>query len=220
MRTDNSDAQGDVAMDRRVLLTTGLAAGLAGVAVKSAGAAVRRGDRFTSLFDGSSLKNWRPIGDANWALADGEVTASRGKGFLVSTESFADFEVEAEFWIDPVGNSGIFLRCSDPLSVSAENAYEVNIADMRADPTFGTGAIVGYAPVTPHAYSAGGRWNTYRITARGEALTAVLNGVTTARVKTGKYRRGPLALQYAGGLVKFRNVRIRTFPESQTQRGD
>ena len=41
---------------------------------------------WVTIFDGKSLDNWTPIGDANWKLADGVVTADKGNGFLVSEE--------------------------------------------------------------------------------------------------------------------------------------
>jgi hypothetical protein len=37
-----------------------------------------------------------------------------------------------------------------------------------------------------------------------------LNGVTTVRdAEDAKFARGPVALQYGAGVVKFRNVKIR-----------
>src|SRR5258706_12691268 len=33
---------------------------------------------WVTLFDGSSLDNWSPIGDANWKLADGVAVADKG----------------------------------------------------------------------------------------------------------------------------------------------
>jgi hypothetical protein len=51
----------------------------------------------------------------------------------------------------------------------------VNIFDKRPDPTYGTGAIVDVAKVDPMP-KAGGKWNTYEITAKGSQLTVVLNG--------------------------------------------
>jgi hypothetical protein len=41
-------------------------------------------------------------------------------------------------------------------------------------------------------------------------MTVVLNGVTTVRdAEDAKFARGPIALQYGAGVVRFRNVRIR-----------
>jgi len=90
---------------------------------------------WTTLFDGSSLDHWNQIGDANWTLAAGIVQADKGNGFLVSKDSYSDFEVRAEFWVDADANSGVFLRCSDPQKVTADNAYEVNVFDKRPDPS-------------------------------------------------------------------------------------
>ena len=54
-------------------------------------------DGWTTLFDGSSLDGWNVLGDANWALEDGAVSADSGSGFLVTEESYGDFELTLEF---------------------------------------------------------------------------------------------------------------------------
>jgi hypothetical protein len=51
--------------------------------------------------------------------------------------------------------------------------------------------------------------NTYDITARGPRITVSLNGVAMVDVQNSELTRGPIALQYAAGTVKFRSVRIR-----------
>ena len=57
---------------------------------------------------------------------------------------------------------------------------------------------------------AGGQWNTYDITAKGPQFTVVLNGVKTVDGATdAKNPSGRIALQYGGGVVKFRKVEIR-----------
>jgi 3-keto-disaccharide hydrolase len=163
---------------------------------------------WVTLFDGSNLDNWNKIGDANWRIADGVVEADKGNGFLISKNSYKDFEIKAEFWVDDAANSGIFIRCSDPNKVTAENAYEVNIFDKRPDPTYGTGAIVNVAKVEPMP-KAGGKWNTYEITAKGNQLIVTLNGQKTVDVQDSKHASGPFALQYGAGVVKFRKVQIK-----------
>ena len=59
-----------------------------------------QGGEWTTLFDGSSLDGWNVLGNANWELADGAVQADTGSGFLVTEESYADFELTLEFWVD------------------------------------------------------------------------------------------------------------------------
>ena len=143
-----------------------------------------------TLFDGSNLNNWNPIGNANWTLIDGLVQADKGTGFLVSKNSYKDFQITAEFWVDEEANSGVFLRCPDPQNVTAMNAYEVNIFDKRPDPTYGTGAIVDVSKPST-MIKAAGRWNTYDITARGSHFTVILNGTKTVDVEDTKHAEGP-----------------------------
>ncbi|TAJ78743.1 DUF1080 domain-containing protein [bacterium] len=170
-----------------------------------------------TLIDGPrGLENWNRIGDANWRAEDGAIVADKGKGgFLVSKNSYKDFQIRAEFWADHTTNSGIFIRCSDPKKVGATSAYEVNIYDQRPEPDYGTGAIVNVAKVAPMP-KAGGKWNTYEITAKGSQLIVVLNGVQTVNVQNSQFAQGPFALQFGngpkdapGGVIKWRKVQIR-----------
>ena len=161
------------------------------------------------ILDGTTLKGWDVVGDANWSVVDGAVQATMGTGFLVTPASYADFQITADFWVTDDANSGIFIRLSDPKTITAANAYEVNIYDKRPDPAYRTGAIVDVAKPLAQI-NTGGKWNTIDITARGTKLIVVMNGTKTVDVDDKKFARGPLALQYGAGTVKFKNVRIRT----------
>jgi 3-keto-disaccharide hydrolase len=164
---------------------------------------------WTTLLDGSSLKGWNVVGDANWEVAEGAVQASKGTGFLVTPMSYGDFQITLEFWVTDDANSGVFIRCQDPKMISATNSYEVNIFDKRPDQSYRTGAIVDVAK--PSAMiNTGGKWNTFDITAQGSKLMVTLNGTRTVDVEHKGHVRGPIALQYGAGTVKFRNVKIRT----------
>jgi hypothetical protein len=139
-----------------------------------------------TLLDGSNpktLENWNRIGDANWRAEDGAIVADKGKGgHLVSKNSYKDFQIRAEFWADHTTNSGIFFRVSDPKQIGSKTAYEANIYDQRPGQEYSTGAIVDVAKVSPIP-KAGGKWNTFEITAKGSNLTVVLNGTKTADVQ-------------------------------------
>ena len=166
-------------------------------------------DGWVTLFDGQHLDHWNAIGDANWVLIDGEVHAFRGNGFLVSKDTFTDFEIKAEFWVDTKANSGIFIRCTDPAKLTAENCYEVNIFDARPDPSYGTGAIVNVAKVEPMPKAAD-KWNTYEIVAKGPKFTVTLNGQRTVDgAENDKHKSGRIGLQYGAGVVKFRLLQIK-----------
>jgi Domain of Unknown Function (DUF1080) len=102
----------------------------------------------------------------------------------------------------------VFIRCEDPKNIGSMNAYEVNIYDTRPDQTYRTGAIVDVAKPAV-SIDTGGKWNSFDITARGPKLTVTLNGTKTVDVEHKGHTRGPIALQYGAGTVKFRNVRVR-----------
>jgi hypothetical protein len=197
-----------------------LLAGAAGLVALRRPALAQGG--FTPLFNGRDLSGWDRIGNANWRVEDGAIVADRGSGFLVTPRDYRDFTLNAEFFVDTHTNSGIFIRCTDPTTVSTANAYEVNIWDERPEPRYGTGAIVDIAAVNPMP-KAGGRWNSFEITAAGDALTVVLNGQKTAdAVRNARFATGRIALQHGNGVpgpggavndtgvVRFRKVEIRT----------
>ena len=174
---------------------------------------------WTTLIDGErGLDGFDRIGDANWRAVDGAIVADKAKetSYLVTRTSYKDFQIRAEFWADHTTNSGIFIRLSDPKKVGAANSYEVNIYDQRPDPSYGTGAIVDFAKASPMP-KAGGKWNTFLITAKGTNLTVELNGVQTVNIENGKFASGPFALQFGngpkdapGGVIKWRKVQVRT----------
>ena len=167
---------------------------------------------WTTLIDGEKgMDNFTRVGDANWTAIDGAVQATQGgkdPAYLLSKQSYTNFEMRVEFWASDDANSGVFMRCQDRSTITDENCYEANIFDQRPDPTYGTGAIVKVAAVSPMP-KAGGKWNTYEITVRGSQLILVLNGVKTVDVQNSKLASGPFALQWGRGTIKFRKVQIR-----------
>jgi hypothetical protein len=190
-------------MNRRSILALGAAA----LVLPETALAAARGWR--TLFDGKSLKGWTPIGEANWRLEDGAAVADNGKaGFLVSEGTYGDVEVRAEVWVDEKANSGVFVRATNPMQVSAANAYEFNIFDARPDPSYGTGGIVEVAKVTGSPKAAG-KWTVMEITAKGDHLTYKLDGQTTADGMDSKHAHGRVAMQYGAGVVKFRKLQVR-----------
>lgn len=170
-------------------------------------------DGWTTLIDGSrGLDNFDRVGQANWSAADGAVQASAGTppaSFLVTRTSWKDVMIRAEFWSSDDANSGIFLRCQDPKTITDENCYEANIFDQRPDPTYATGAIVKVAKLTAPMIKAGGQWNTMEVTAKGSRLTVVLNGTKTVDIEDSKLASGPIALQWGRGTIKFRKVQVK-----------
>lgn len=175
------------------------------------------GGSWQTLIDGAKgLDNFNAVGDANWRAEGGAIVADKGKGgFLVSKQTYGDFEIRAEFWADDTTNSGIFIRGADPKTINPQTAYEVNIYDRRPDPAYATGGIVDVAKVNA-AYKAAGKWNTMTITAKGSQFVITLNGVETSRGSDAKHPQGVFALQFGAGpegsplgSIKWRKVQVR-----------
>ena len=176
-------------------------------------ASAQSGDGWTQLFDGKTIGDgWNRVGETNWRVEDGAIVAdkrtSKEAAHLVSKNSYKDFQIHVEFWASDDANSGIFLRCQDPKNITDKSCYEANIFDQRKDPTYGTGAIVRFVEINPMP-KAGGKWNTYEITAKGRDVTVVLNGKETARLRSEMFMEGPVTLQHGGGTIKFRKVAIK-----------
>jgi len=171
------------------------------------------GDGWTQLFDGKELGDWNLVGETNWRVEDGAIVAdkrtSKDTAHLVSKNKYKDFMVYVEFWSSDDANSGVFLRCQDPATITDRNCYEANIFDERKDPTYGTGGIVNFAEVIPPMPKAGGKWNTYEITVKGRQITLVLNGQKTTELHNGLFAEGYLTLQHGSGVMKFRKVAIK-----------
>jgi Domain of Unknown Function (DUF1080) len=169
-------------------------------------------DGWITLLDSANKGEWSEVGKANWEMKDGVLTVDKLDGmdiaYLVSKNTYKDFQIRAEFWVDDEANSGIFIRCDQADKIDGKICYEVNIFDKRPDPSYGTGAIVDVAKVDPMPKAAG-KWNTYEITAKGPHLMVVLNGQKTADADDSKHLGGYVALQYGSGAVKFRKVQIK-----------
>ncbi len=121
-----------------------------------------------------NLDQWVGDGTATFKIEDGSIIATDKKdpkavaAYLVSKQSFKDFEIPRRVLGQRRRNSGIFVRNTDPKNISSKSAYEVNIFDQRPDPSMGTGGIVPFAKTVP--IKAGGKWNTYEIVAKGPKI--------------------------------------------------
>lgn len=188
------------------------------IALTVAGCASPGGAGWETLIEGEKgLQNFNQIGDADWRAEGGAIVATKGKGgYLVSKKSYKDFDLYVEFWANEDTQSGVFIRAADPKKVAAASAYEVNIYDKRPGQEYRTGSIVDVARVpVPTVFKTNGGWNTFRITAQGPEMTVEFNGNVTVHANDGKFKEGPIALQFGnrgkepGGTIKWRKMQIK-----------
>src|SRR3989304_4044828 len=101
----------------------------------------------------TALGNRVRVGGGHWRAAEGAIQADqkteKANSFLVSKNSYTDFQIRVEFWASDDANSGIFMRCVDAQAPTDKTGYEANIFHQPPAPPHATGAIVHIAAVNP-----------------------------------------------------------------------
>ena len=167
-----------------------------------------------TLFNGTSLDGWQPIGrrDSQWSAAGGILQNAKSGANLVTVRKFDDFKLHVEFRYPRGSNSGVYLR----------GRYEVQIEDPGTRPELGThqiGGVYGFLEPNQNAARAPGEWQSYDITLVGRRVTVVLNGRTViadqiipgptgGALDSEEGTPGPILLQGDHTPVEFRNVVI------------
>lgn len=206
------------------LLVSVLCVGAAGCA------AAPRAEPFRSIFDGQTLGGWvQRGGKAVYFVEEGcivgETRPNQPNSFLCTEETFADFELELEFKVDPRLNSGVQIRSESrpEYRSGVVHGYQVEIDPSPRAWTGGIydesrrGWLVDLKENAPgrEAFRQG-EWNRFRIVAKGEVMRVYLNGVPTAELHDGMTREGFIGLQVHGVganaepmQVRWRNLRLR-----------
>lgn len=178
--------------------------------------------KWTTLFDGKSLKGWKQLqGDAKFMVRDGAIVGVVTEGvpansFMVTEELFGDFIFECEFKADAGINSGIQFRSAPPDGQERKRVYGYQ---FEIDPTprgltggmYEEGRRGWFVPEKNNgdpqkefaAKHAGkfkaGDWNKVRIEARGNRIQTFINGQPlvdwTDKDEAARVKRGFFGLQ-------------------------
>jgi hypothetical protein len=171
------------------------------------------------LFDGKSLRGWRPVGDkANCWTAQNGMLVNTGKGAdIETTRTFWNFYLMLEFKLWSNGNSGVYLR----------GRKEIQLLDSYGKKTMtpgDCGAIYKVRAPQVNAARPAGQWNTLVARVVDDRITVVLNGRTVIRdlvVRGGTGNKsgdphvgepGPILFQGSFSPVAFRDIKIRPLP--------
>lgn len=182
-------------------------------------------------------------GVATYELKDGVLIGTSvpktPNSFLCTKKLYSDFELELEFKVDPLLNSGVQIR-----SECYDKKTEVMVKGKKR--TFAAGRVHGYqVEIDPsaRAWSAGiydearrgwlndlkknekarkafkqNEWNHYRIVCKGDSIKTWINGVQAADLTDDVTAKGFVALQVhgvgkdekkVGKQVMWRNVKIK-----------
>lgn len=165
---------------------------------------------------------WIAIGDAHFDFAADDTIHGSGRdlpnnAFLLSTQEFADFELEVEVRIEG-GNSGIQIR-SHLNEQGVVYGYQIEIDPSERGWSGGLydegrrgwldsneGKEDARAAFDPED------WNHYRIVCRGDHIRTWVNAVPCADYHDDADASGLIALQVHGGArtdVWWRGLRIR-----------
>lgn len=194
------------------------------------------------LFDGATSKGWTTISGApvpaGWEIKDGALTAKKGGkgGDIVSEKEFSDFDLMADFNLEPEGNSGLkyfFTKYEQGGNLGFE--YQIlddKLAEDNKKANHLTGSFYDVMPPdeSKKKVNAPGQWNTLRIVAKGQKVEHYFNGIKileftrSGKVYTdavalskfnkavpafGSVKKGRILLQEHGAQVSFKNIKIK-----------
>ena len=209
--------------------------------VFAADAVAQPGNDFRPLFNGKNLDGWQRVNTAEstWSVKDGMLICS-GKpiGELRTKRMYQNFVMEVEWrHMKPRGNAGIFVWADDitargvPFHRSIEvqvleNAYGNN----RSHTTHGDIFPIHGATMIPINGRGGSRafptemrskpspqWNHYRIECRDGEIALAVNGKIVTRGKECSPRKGYVCIESEGGVVHYRNMRIKVLPNTEVE---
>jgi hypothetical protein len=154
------------------------------------------------LFDGKTLNGWMWSLDPNpplpsWAAGEGLLQTTPGKGtpvYLLTRDSFTDFEFSFEWKAEPAANSGIKYRFQgywvdaklqavpggdgriEPVALEYQIADDESHPDALSDPKHSTAALYEYWPASKNGPARANLWHTGRIVADGLHIEHWLDG--------------------------------------------
>jgi hypothetical protein len=195
-------------------------------------------DDFIPLFNGKDLSGWvlTNTPSETWSFEDG-VLKCTGKpiGEIRTERMYQNFVLELE-WRHMVsgGNAGIFVWADDITArgVPFHRGVEVQVLEnaygqSQGHTTHGDIFPIHGATMTPINGRGGSRafpteersrpspeWNHYRIECNDGAISLAVNGKLVTQGKDASPRKGYICIESEGGVVQYRNVKIRELPET------
>jgi|GEM_PF-1459781 len=183
------------------------------------------------LFDGRSLDGWQNFGGGKFYVEDGMIVGESLPGypnsFLATAKQYDNFDLEVDFMIDPLINSGIQIRSGVHAETTATTRwggrFKPDGSKDERKVTWGKGRFWGYQveidpsekcwtgslyeeagrgflhpPVSTAKVYRSGEWNHFRIVAEGKRIRTWLNGVSVTDLQDDLTPTGYIALQLHG----------------------
>ncbi len=184
-------------------------------------------------------RNFKKEGVQGWAVQGHAMVAlglGRGQGGdIISKEQYKDFELYLEWKVSENGNSGIFFHVKEGPEYGTVYMtgpeYQIldDVGSPKAKGVHLSGANYDVHPPRFGQVKTLDEWNTARIIVKGPQVIHFLNGRKVVEYEMwtdewyemknnskwknadgyGKYKEGHIALQDHGGVISFRNIKIR-----------
>jgi Domain of Unknown Function (DUF1080) len=203
------------------------------------------GQEATPLFNGKDLSGWVLVNTPpeTWSAKDGMLICT-GKpiGELRTEKMYHNFELELEWrHMVPGGNAGVFVWADDITSrgVPFHRSVEVQVLEnaygnSQSHTTHGDIFPIHGAKMTPINGRGGGNrafpteerskpspeWNHYRIVCNDGTISLAVNGKVVTQGKEASPRKGYICLESEGGVVHYRNLRIKELPATPVDAKD
>ena len=202
--------------------------------------------QWVALFDGRTLDGWvQKNGTATYRVEDGAIVGRTSAGspnsFLVTERAYGDFELEFEVKVDDELNSGVQIRSRTKERSTGGGADDQDgrvfgpQVEIEAGPglagyvygeAIGRGWLTPEERLKPHGHFRNGKWNRYRVVARGPRIQTWLNGQPIEELTDEEtylaHPAGFIGLQVHGiehGTgpyeVAWRNLRLRELPPAE-----
>ena len=196
---------------------------------------------FVPLFNGKDLTGWQRVNtdESTWSIKD-EMLICSGKptGELRTKRMYQNFILEVEWrHMRPRGNAGIFVWADDITApgVPFHRSIEVQVLEnaygnTRGYTTHGDIFPIHGATMKPINGRGGSRafptesrskpspeWNHYRIECMDGNISLAVNGKVVTRGEQCSPRKGYICVESEGGLVHYRNMRIKELPSTKVE---
>lgn len=196
-------------------------------------------ENFQPMCNGKNLDGWVLVNTPaeTWGFED-EMLTCTGKpiGEIRTDRMYQNFIMEVEWrHMVPGGNAGIFVWADDITAkgVPFHRGVEVQVLDHgygqgAGHTTHGDIFPIHGATMTPlNGRGGGGRafptedrakpspeWNHYRIECNDGTISLAVNGKVVTQGKDASPRKGYICIESEGGVVHYRNMKIRELPET------
>ncbi len=193
---------------------------------------------FRPLFNGKDLSGWVLVNTPTqtWSVQD-EMLVCTGKpiGEIRTEKMYQNFILEVEWrHMVPGGNAGIFVWADDITAkgVPFHRSVEVQVLENAygqspGHTTHGDIFPIHGATLTPVNGRGGSRafpseerskpspeWNHYRIECHDGNISLAVNGKVVTQGSDASPRQGYICIESEGGVVHYRNMKIRELPDS------